>query len=147
MTAPAPHTQRTSPTLVGRVRRGLSVALAIAGLFFHAALPVVHQPRAMALSSLDAAVAICTATGLQVVRLSDLAAMGGDGGSPEDKTVFYDCPICLGSKLAGIGVLPDSVALSSPTMMAAISFPARRDNAVLASASSERQPRAPPTIA
>ena len=131
-----------------RVWRSVAVTLAIVGILFHAALPIVHPAAAAGYPSRsDDTILLCTATGFQLLHLVDV---GTDGDNPlpaNDPVSTYYCPICLGSKMAGTALLPPTTARQLPTTTQRASFSVRHATPIVAGPSSTHPPRAPPVIA
>jgi hypothetical protein len=96
-----------------RWRRSTAI-VAIAGLLFHAALLLIHQPAIAAGGPLGDTIALCTSVGLKFVPFADLQNPDAPDPSPDHTGIAY-CPVCLGAQLAGIYLPPAEAALPLPS--------------------------------
>jgi hypothetical protein len=132
----------------GRVRQSGGVRLiagtAICGLLFLALLPLLHRPAALAGPAQGSvSLVVCSPQGLKVVRLPSRPAEGEpdqDSGSGGE----YVCPICIGAKICGTGVLP-VVAQLAPAFAPAVPLPIVQQRLVRPRHQrTASRPRAPP---
>lgn len=110
--------------------------LALLALAFHSLLPLAYhtlQRRQAALTGFDSIV-ICTPYGMRTVQLgADGQPLAGqdDPGTSKDKQSARYCPICLGAQQAGAAILPATIVIALPLLLAQVLYPI--------------QPQAPPS--
>lgn len=127
--------------------RRFAALSAIAAIIFHAALLLLHQPvqAADGAAQDSGTVVLCTAFGLKVVALADLA----DPPPVEDghsKSAVYYCPVCLGAQLAAFAVIPDAFEFAKPDPAVAIQAIPSADLSIVPAFAGTLGSRAPPSI-
>ena len=120
---------------------------AIFALLFHAVFLLVHRPvSANPGEPAGGNIVICTALGLKVVALDDLAGSSTQSDR-SDKTGIVYCPVCLSAQLAGAFVSPAAVEFPRPTIAPeTIVVRPSAESGFSRTIIASHPPRAPPSI-
>lgn len=114
-------------------------------LLFHAFLPLLHAPRAIAATlGGGAEIVLCTPFGLQVMPAP--AQPGGDPKEQAPTKIFY-CPICAAAQASGSFVSPLAIPFFQPTETSYVQFFTSSARLIRVADRFSQQPRAPPAIA
>ncbi len=125
--------------------RRTGATLAVIALLFHSLLPLPHAPGALAGTSVEGGIVLCTAQGIRIVSPADLAPAPGEPHKPLPLSGSL-CPFCIAAHTGG-GLLPPVVAVPVPPPIAGISLIGEhREAPDVKVAFASSQPRAPPAI-
>lgn len=108
--------------------RAMMAWLALLALAFHSLLPLAYhslQRRQAAIAGFDSIV-ICTPYGMRTVQIGadgQPLADQDDPGTSKDKQSARYCPICLGAQQAGFAILPASIVIALPVLLAQVLYP------------------------
>jgi hypothetical protein len=121
----------------------LAAMLALAGLLFHAVLPLTQQAvrQAQAASGIEQVV-LCSALGLRVLALKDGAPVDTDPAKSE--TMAKLCPVCFAATGQPPAILPVAVALPLPAQSVTVLYGAAGDSTPARAVTRPPQARAPP---
>jgi hypothetical protein len=127
-------------------RRRMMAWLGLLALLFHSLLPLAHhslQQRDTVRAGFDSIV-ICTAYGMRTILLgADGQPVSDEQAPANDKAARY-CPICLGAQQAGTAILPASILLALPVLLAAVVYDHWSDAPLRPATYHQAQARAPP---